>query len=159
MERLRQAGIRGPFEVRDLKAGSAPTYPILWSHDADRERTMVFDADSEGVPYKVKSADDKATIEEKTDFIWGTASHAHFNRDFRFNSQSTAFQFTKAPTIGGRAWLSIKCKTIAEELGLVLWGNTTLGILLYWWHCNKQQAGRGSVAKLLLSSLSVAGRP
>jgi hypothetical protein len=42
-----------------------------------------------------------------------------------------------------------------EELALVLWGNTTLGILLYWWHCNKQQAGRGSIAKLLLNSLCV----
>ena len=148
-------GIRGPFDVRAAKPGKASTYPILWAHDADRERKMVFEADSEGVAYKGKDKSETAIIEEKTEQVWATASHCHFNRDFRFNSQSTALQFTKKMTIGGRAWLSIKCKSEAQEMALTLWGNTTLGVLLYWWHCNKQQAGRGSIAKLLLDSLSV----
>ena len=122
---------------------------------AERERSIVFEADSQGVHYKGKNASEKELIEEKAQAIWATASHLHFNRDFRFNSQSTSMQFTERLTIGGRAWLSIKCKNENEERALALWGNTTLGILLYWWHCNKQQAGRGSIAKLLLDSMSV----
>ena len=27
-------GIRGPFLIEPLKNKSAPTYPVLWSHDA-----------------------------------------------------------------------------------------------------------------------------
>ena len=41
-------GIRGPFHIEPLKSGSAPTYPVLWAHDAERERQMEFEADSEG---------------------------------------------------------------------------------------------------------------
>ena len=33
--------------------------------------------------------------------IWDTRSHAHHNRDFRFNSQPLAAAFTETRTIGG----------------------------------------------------------
>lgn len=32
--------IRGPFEILTVAPGSAPTYPVLWAHDAERERTL-----------------------------------------------------------------------------------------------------------------------
>lgn len=35
------------------------------------------------------------------------------------------------------------------------WGNTTLGLLLRWWHSNKQQAGRGSIVKSMAGPLPV----
>jgi hypothetical protein len=38
---------------------------------------------------------------------------------------------------------------------LVLWGNSSLGLLLHWWHANKQQAGRGSIGVSALASLPV----
>jgi len=37
----------------------------------------------------------------------------------------------------------------------VLWGNSSLGLLLHWWHANKQQAGRGSIGVSALASLPV----
>jgi hypothetical protein len=91
----------------------------------------------------------------KVKSIWDTASHCHFNRDFQFNSQSTGMQFTPSKTIGGRAWLSIKLSSIEQEKALVLWANTSLGMLLRWWHSNKQQSGRGSVSKSVLQTLPV----
>jgi hypothetical protein len=62
-------------------------------------------------------------------------------------------QCTPEKTIGGRAWLSIKLKNKAQEKALAVWGNTTLGLLLYWWHANKQQSGRGSIGKAALQGL------
>jgi hypothetical protein len=94
-------------------------------------------------------------IDFKVANVWDTASHCHFNRDFRFNSQSTGMQFTPRKTIGGRAWLSIKLATVEQETALVLWGNTSLGLLLRWWHSNKPQAGRGSISKRALHALPV----
>jgi len=82
-----------------------------------------------------------------------TASFLHFNRDFRFNSQSTSMQCTPRRTIGGRAWLSLKLKNKEQEKALAAWGNTSLGLLLYWWHANKQQSGRGSIGKAALQGL------
>jgi hypothetical protein len=148
-------GIRGPFNISPVKPNSAPTYPVIWSHDAERERTMLFDADSEGIPRRGSTPEEQETVDLKVAKIWATASHCHFNRDFRFNSQSTGMQFAPRRTIGGRAWLSIRLSSVELEKALVLWANTSLGLLLHWWHANKQQSGRGSIGKTALQTLPI----
>ena len=70
-------------------------------------------------------------------------------------SQSTSMQFTPSKTIGGRAWISIQLANTRVEKALVIWANTTLGLLLNWWHANKQQSGRGSVGKSSLQYLPI----
>jgi hypothetical protein len=64
-------------------------------------------------------------------------------------------QFTARKTIGGRAWPSLSLASVEKEKALVLWANSSLGILLHWWHANKQQAGRGSIGVSALESLPV----
>jgi hypothetical protein len=152
-------GIRGPFVVEPLKTKSAPTYPILWSHDANRERCMEFEADSEGILRQGKDSAEDKFAQEKANRIWAISSHCHFNKDFRFNSQSTAMQFTSRKTIGGHAWTSIKLESAEQEKALVLWANSSLGLLLHWWHANKQQAGRGRIGVSALTSLPVLDVP
>ena len=147
--------IRGPFEIRDVKGNEVPTYPVLWAHDAKRERVMCFDGDSECLPLKGSTIEEQESIDKKIANIWATASHCHCNLDFRFNSQSTAMQFTPRRTIGGRAWRAIQASSDQEEKGLVVWANTSLGLLLRWWHSNKQQSGRGSISKSTLHTLPV----
>lgn len=148
-------GIRGPFQIEDLKTKAAPTYPVLWSHDANRERCMEFEADSEGVIRQGASPAEDINVRNKADRIWATASYCHFNADFRFNSQSTAMQFTGKKTIGGSAWPSISLNDADKEKVLTLWGNSSLGLLLHWWHANKQQAGRGRIGVSALTSMPV----
>ncbi|GIK67298.1 MAG: hypothetical protein BroJett018_50920 [Chloroflexota bacterium] len=148
-------GLRGPFDVVTLKPNSIPTYPVLWSHEAERERTIRFDADCEGTIRQGKTPNEQEIIVSKVQNIWNSASYAHFNRDFRFNSQSTAMQFTPRKTIGGRAWLSIQLASIEQEKALVTWGNTSFGLLLHWWHANKQQSGRGSIGVMSLATMPV----
>ena len=58
---------------------TAPTYPMLWNHDAQREKRLVVAPDSEG---RVKPG-----RESRAGEIWNTRSNAHHNADFRFNSQ------------------------------------------------------------------------
>ncbi len=113
----------------------ASTYPMLWSHDAQREKRMVVEPDSEG---RVKIG-----REGRAGEIWDTRSHAHHNRDLRFNSQPLAVAFTERQTIGGRAWPNVKFADRAHEIAYTVWGNTTLGLICYWWHSSRQQAGRG----------------
>ncbi|MBL8156932.1 MAG: hypothetical protein JNM70_22350, partial [Anaerolineae bacterium] len=147
--------IRGPFDVHDLQPNRIPTYPILWAHDAERERTLTFEADCEGIVYRGASAQEQASIQRKVERVWSTASHCHANLDFQFNSQSTAMQFTTRKTVGGRAWLSVQLTSADLEKALVLWANTSPGLLLRWWHANKQQSGRGVITKESLHSLPV----
>ncbi|HLJ58621.1 MAG TPA: hypothetical protein VKZ50_02705 [bacterium] len=148
-------GIRGPFLISDIDEHAAPTYPVLWSHDATRETTMMFPADSEAQPKHPKNATEKLVINEKVATIWATAAHCHFNQNFQFNSQPTAMQFTPYRTIGGRAWISIRLASVEQEKALVAWGNTTFGLLLHWYHANKQQSGRGNIGRTALRSLPV----
>ena len=46
-------------------------------------------------------------MEDKAAVIWATASRAHLNRDFQFNSQPLSVAFTERETIGGRAWPNV----------------------------------------------------
>jgi len=148
-------GIRGPFNVEPLKTQAAPTYPILWWHDANRERCMQFEADSEGIIRQGANPVEEAMVGKKVARVWATASHCHFNADFGFSSESTGMQFTNRKSIGGRAWPSIALGSIEQEKALVLWANSSLGLLLRWWHSNKQQPGRGSIGVSALTSLPV----
>lgn len=124
----------GAFDIRDIPEGHAPSHPILWAHDANHERTIAFEAQQEGLQVAGKLSESEE--------MWATATHLHFNRDFRLNSQSTAFQFSRARAMGGRAWISVGLQDIRHEQALALWGNTTLGILLHWFVGNRQQSGR-----------------
>jgi len=107
------------------------------------------------VPRIGRNEAEQKLIDRKIQSLWHSASHCHFNRDFRFNSQSTAMQFSRRKSLGGRAWLSIKLPTPEHEKALVLWGNSSLGMLLYWWFANKQHSGRGSIGKSALQDLIV----
>jgi hypothetical protein len=148
-------GIRGPFIVERIENQSAPTYPVLWWHETKRERCMEFEADSEGILRQGKDTAEDKFAQDKAARIWSISSHRHFNKDFQFNSQATAMQFTSMKTIGGHAWPSIKLGNRDQEKALVLWANSTFGLLLHWWHANKQQSGRGRVVISALGSLPV----
>ena len=154
-KRYSSGNIRGPFEIRSLQGNIVPTYPILWAHDAARERTMLFEADREGIPFRADSVAEQSVVENKVAKVVQTASHCHSNLDFRFNSQSTAMQFTERKTIGGTAWISIQLPTAEHEKALVLWGNTLLALLMFWWHSSKQQPGRGRLSKTTLDPLPI----
>ena len=112
-----------------------PTYPMLWNHDAKKETKLVVQPDSEG---RIKPNMNSRAAE-----IWDTRSHAHYSADFRFNSQPLGVAFTEDQTIGGTAWPNLKFDSRELEIAHTLWGNSTLGLLLYWWHSSRQQAGRG----------------
>ena len=58
-------GIRGPFDISPLKSKNVPTYPVLWGHDAERERTMSFDADCEGIPRRSSTPTEQAAVDLK----------------------------------------------------------------------------------------------
>jgi hypothetical protein len=147
--------IRGPFNIVPVPANTVPTYPVLWSHDAEREGAMSFDGDMQAQTKSTKDQDEREAVDLKAAAVWASASHCHFNQNFRFNSQPTAMQFTSRRTIGGRAWTSILLATEDQEKALVLWGNTSLGLLVHWWIANKQQSGRGNITPNVLEHFPV----
>ena len=140
------AGQRGAFDIRQGRGRGVPTYPVLWSHDADRERRLVVEPDSRGVV--------RPGMRDQAEATWAaTASRLHHNVDFRLNSQSHAACLTDSPCIGGRAWPNLLPHDERYEVPLILWSNTTLGLMLYWWCGVRPQMGRASLKITAVPSL------
>ncbi len=135
-------GPRGPFDVVPRRS-SASAYPILWTHDARRERRLSVEPDSEG---RVRPNSESRAVQR-----WETATRLHLNRDFRLNSQSLAACVTPERSIGGRAWPNFRLDNPACEEATALWSNTTLGLVGFWWAGSRQQQGR--------SVMSITGLP
>ncbi|MDE2637920.1 MAG: hypothetical protein OXI30_16270 [Chloroflexota bacterium] len=155
VSKTQRDGQRKPFNLRPLQRNDVPTYPILSAHNADRERTMVFEADHDGIPYRARSREEQTIVDREVANVLATASHCHSNLDFQFDAQSTSMQFTSRKTIGGRAWISIQLASEDHEKALVLWANTILGVLMFWWHSSKQQRRRGILTKTTLRTLPI----
>ena len=126
---------RGPFD-KTAPALTA-TYPALWNHDAKKESKMICMPDSQ---LRVRLG-----MEKKAAEIWDTASCAHINCDFTFGSQALAVAFTEASSIGGRVWPNVIFEDKRLDLAFVVWGNSTLGLLSWWWHSSRQQSSKASI--------------
>ena len=139
---------RGPFEMVPLAPGGAAAYPALWRHDAGRETRLVVEPDSEGRP--------RAGCDDRAEALWdSTASRLHFSLDFQLNSQPLAACLTPGPAIGGRAWPNFRLSETDWEPAVLLWSNTTLGLLCSWWHGTRQQQGRVIMTITTLPDLPV----
>ena len=136
---------RGPFD----KVAPSPTatYPAMWNHDAKNETRIVCAPDSQ---LQVRQG-----MEVKAATVWSTASRAHLNLDFRFNSQPLAAALTERESMGGRAWPNVKFPDGRFDYAFALWCNCTLGLLSFWWHSNRQHSGRGTTTIRSAESLPI----
>ena len=132
------APARGPFTVRNIHPGEIPTYPMLWSHSANRERSFEVHPDRCGDPRPGEGA--------RAADLWNTSvSRLHANLDFGLASQSLAVCLTPTNCLGGRAWPNIIPNDEKYEVPILLWCNTTLGLMMHWWEGSRQQRGRSII--------------
>ena len=136
---------RGPFDKTTPSPTS--TYPALWNHNAKNETRIVCAPDSQ---LRVRQG-----MEDKAFVVWAMASRAHISRGFRFNSQPLAVAFTERQSMGGRAWPNVQFNNPVHDYVFTVWGNSTLGMVCYWWHSNRQVAGRGDTTIRSAESLPV----
>ena len=123
------------------------TYPALWNHNAKNETRIVCEPDSQ-----LRA---RRGMENQAGEVWATASRTHLTLDFRFTSQPLAAALTDQKTIGGRAWPNIIFDDERLESPFILWENSSLGLLLFWWHSNRQQDGRGVTTISAIESLPI----
>ena len=133
----------GPFTKHP--PSSTATYPALWNHNARNETRMVCAPD---IQLRVK-LERRARAHE----LWETASRAHISLDFGFAAQPLSVAFTERESIGGTAWPNVIFTERRFDYAFSLWGNSTLGLLLYWWHSSRQQGGRGRITMRTMETL------
>ena len=131
------------------KAAFRPTatYPALWNHNAKNETRIVCEPDSQ-----LRA---RRGMENQVGEVWATASRTHLTLDFRFTSQPLTAALTDQKTIGGRAWPNIIFDDERLDAPFILWENSSLGLLLFWWHSNRQQDGRGVTTISAIESLPI----
>ena len=139
------AAPRGPFDKTALQT-STPTFPALWNHDAERERSFIVQPDCE---LRVRTGQSERAVS-----AWErSVSRLHLTRDFQLNSQSLGACFTPEKSIGGTAWPNFLTTNDSIAKVLLLWFNSTLGLMSYWWGGTRQQLGRTRVTISALPSL------
>ena len=136
---------RGPFS----KTTPSPTatYPSLWNHNAKNETRIVCPPDSQ---LQVRQG-----MEAKAITVWATASRAHLNLDFTFGSQALAVAFTQSQTLGGSVWSDMAFNDARLDYAFAVWGNSTLGLLSWWWHSNRQQSSKARLTIRMAESLPI----
>ena len=145
---------RGPFDESELSDGEVPSWPFLWNHDAKRETRLIVEPDKQGVV--------RPGCGQRAKEVWyKTSSRLHINLDFRLTSQPLTACLTKSPTIGGTAWPNFLCMDENRvrrddwEIPIVLWFNTTLGLISFWWHGTTQHPGRSRITITKIPGLCV----
>ena len=136
---------RRPFNLQDPRDGKTP-FPVLWGHKNTNETRLIVYPDRYGQPRPGK--------EGRASELWEEATRLHFNITFRFTSQPLAACLTPEPVLGGRSWPSFLLhppdSSNAEgewEEGIypiVLWMNTTLGLMSCYITSDRTQAGRST---------------
>ena len=139
---------RGAFDIEGYPSVGKPEFPALCRHAAEAERFLEVLPDSQGI---VRSG-----MRDKAIRTWeSTGSRLHSNLDFRLNSQSLAMCITPEETLGGRAWPNVLPHREDWVWPLLLWANSTLGLMTYWWQGTRQQQGRAIFTISRLPELNV----
>ena len=160
--KLGELGTRGPyhqdingpsaglFDITDIVPGTMPTHPVLWAHNVSsgRESRMVVKPDKQANPREGKNS-------QADDFWSEYSSRLCFNRDFQLNSQPLSACLASTPLLGGVAWPSFRSTDSRHDVPLVLWMNTTLGLISHWFKGTRQQRGRSRLSILLLPELPI----
>lgn len=177
---INEGGGRGPFVVipptdgwrrttplatraQERQLHTEAAYPVLWSHDADLESSLIVQPCS--------SAEIRKGMDTRAKRLWGGylnnnneriagATRLHINNNFRVNSQPLGACMTPGLALGGRAWPSFATDPeIADDpeewdKALCVWLNSTLGLVGRWWVSSRQQKGRAN-----LSVTAIGGIP
>ena len=135
----------GPF----IKSTPSPTatYPALWNHKAKNEKRITCQPDSQLLV--------KHSMEHRVADVWATASRSHLNIEFTFGSQALAVAFTEQKSLGSSVWPNVIFNDERFDYALAVWGNSTLGLLSFWWHSSRQQSSKARLTVTSIEALPV----
>lgn len=136
------------FELLD--AGIHPKYPSLWGNVKEDQTKFIVPPDSRLEPKP-------NAPKEKINRILNMASHLHINIGPDYTANSLIGSYTTKKTVGGTVWPNIilRKEYARYEKPLVVWLNSTMGILSFWSIAGKQQLGRGRTSRTNIKHLPI----
>ncbi len=133
-------GPRGPFKLEEITSPiNSITYPTLWNHDHSKETKLVVAPNKQGIV--------RGGCEERAQNLWEKyAGKLCFNQDYRLNSQPLTACLTTVKALGGQSWPRFVPDDDSHEVPIMLFANTTLGLIAHWWIGSRQQLGRSRLS-------------
>ena len=137
---------RGPFTFSQDTANTS--YPAVHSHDKSAQSQMRMEPDGH---YVAKDKADHVQVEK----AWASSGRVIISTHWRFNTQACAAGYATADVLGGSSFPNFNLYCRDHEKPFVVWQNSILGALCFWFHSTRQHAGRGIVSKDLRKTMPV----
>ena len=125
------------FDPVDSAEAQVATHPALWAAKSQSQRTLRTLATHDGTV----ATDDGAALRRMLD----DRSDLFISRTLRTTSQALAAAKTSVPVMGGRAWTSLICDDDNVKSALLIWCNSTLGLLIRNCYAQTTQQGRATM--------------
>lgn len=123
---------RGAFVFDPIPPNTVPDYPALWSANNKAQRRLIVQPTHTGWAYD----------NEKTDERWQTASNLAVSRNLDMTSQSLSAAWLTQPAMGGSTWTTLKHQDQDTLKAILIWLNSTPGLIARWAHGQTTQHGR-----------------
>ena len=125
----------------------AATHPALWAAQSQSQRTMMTFPTHDGT---VATGDGnllRQMLDDRSDIF--------ISRNLRTTSQALAAAKTPNPVLGGRAWTSLICDDDDVKSALLIWCNSTLGLLIRNCYAQTTQQGRATMQVRAIANFPV----
>ena len=129
---------RGAFVFDEISPGDVPQYPGLWDAIATNKMSMLVDPTHEGTPLEGREDRMAKVLSERSD--------SFISQDARFTSQALTAARTRVKCLGSSTWVAMMHDDRRVLDALVLWMNSTLGMLLRTGYGNTSHSGRARIA-------------
>jgi len=137
----------GAFAFDAVVPGDVPSDASLWAANAGTQEKMRVDPTHEGTPLPGREMKVERMRACRTDLFWA--------RGLRLTSQKLACVRTSVPCHGGRAWAGLSHESEEVKCAVALWANSTPGLILQFWHGQKQQVGRAAMQIKAVSEMPI----
>ena len=124
----------GAFAFDPIRPGEIPTYPALWSAEAERQRSILTAPTHEGHP--------AITDEDRLRQMLAQRSDLFISRNLRLTSQALAAARTERLMMGGSTWTALLSDDDGTKSALAIWLNSTLGLMVRTCYAQTTHTGR-----------------
>ena len=127
------------------KINAHADFPMVWRNDTKKQRKFLIEPDMEG-----RIREGKEDLAFRT---WNRRSKSLIACEVAYASQSLICTYSTQPAIGGRAWPNVQLQEERHEKAFVLWGNSSLGAIAFWYCSSRQQVRRSIVTVTSIARL------
>ena len=125
------------FDSLELRDALVATHPALWGANASTQKTMLAFPTHNGTVFTENKTAPRQMLDDRSDLF--------ISRNLRTTSQALAAAKTPDHVMGGRAWTSLICDDDDVKSALLIWCNSTLGLLIRNCYAQTTQQGRATM--------------